>query len=227
LAVLIPLRVLLNFRITYSTPSPPPPSALGNIIGLPKCSIVENMGGFSLAASHFLCREYHVIDFSRKTPKGRFWAMCFLLAPSSTGVMIAPVYVLQELMRVVDRWARPPLSVRVAPVVGGSHPFTTLCLSHMIPCVAHKRLPLRLFDVLNCRVPGINSLTWPFHSLLHVGSTVPFLALSFSVAQTFTLERWPMVMIMGSVVGMRALVAVVSHHPPPPDDEGGGLTLGA
>jgi hypothetical protein len=175
----------------------------------------------------FLRREDRVIGPLRKMPKGRLWAMCFLLASSSSGVLGAAVRLLRELMRVVDRWARPPLSVRVAPVVGGSHPFTTLCLSHMIPCVAHKRLPLRLFDVLNCRVPGINSLTWPFHSLLHVGSTVPFLALSFSVAQTFTLERWPMVMIMGSVIGMRAPVAVVSHHPRPPDDEGGGLTLGA
>jgi hypothetical protein len=46
--------------------------------------------------------------------------MCFLLASSSSGVLGAAVRLLRELMRVVDRWARPSLLARVAPVVGGS-----------------------------------------------------------------------------------------------------------
>jgi hypothetical protein len=60
-----------------------------------------------------------------KMPEEKLWATHYLLASSSHGVMGAPIGLLQELrrarlMRVADRWARPPLLVRVAPVVGGS-----------------------------------------------------------------------------------------------------------
>jgi hypothetical protein len=84
-----------------------------------KYIIVENMGRFSLAVSHFLCRGNRVLDFSKEMSEGRLRAACFLLEPSSSGVMDALVHVLRELMRVAGRWARPPLSARVAPVADG------------------------------------------------------------------------------------------------------------
>jgi hypothetical protein len=60
-----------------------------------------------------------------KTPGGKLWAVHFLLAPSSHGVMGAPIHLLWEsrhvrLVHMADRWAKPPLSVRVAPVADGS-----------------------------------------------------------------------------------------------------------
>jgi hypothetical protein len=60
-----------------------------------------------------------------KTSGGKLWAMHFLLAPSSCGVVGVPVHLLRELgharlVHVDDLWATPSLSVRVAPVVGGS-----------------------------------------------------------------------------------------------------------
>jgi hypothetical protein len=44
----------------------------------------------------------------------------------------------------------------------------------MILCVVREWPLLHLPDGISCRVPGIDSLIWPFHNLLHAGTTVPF-----------------------------------------------------
>jgi hypothetical protein len=81
--------------------------------------------GFSLSDSHFLRRGNHVIDFfGDKMPWGKWLAAHFLLAPSCCGVVDARVCLLRELrrarlVRIADRWVRPPLSARVAPIAGG------------------------------------------------------------------------------------------------------------
>jgi hypothetical protein len=84
-----------------------------------KYIIVENMGRFSLAVSHFLHRGNRIIDFSGEMPEGRLRDACFVLAPSRSRVVGAPVRLFRELMCMTDRWARPPLSARVASVAGG------------------------------------------------------------------------------------------------------------
>jgi hypothetical protein len=111
--------------------------------------------------------------------------MHFLLTPSSRGVMGAPIHLLREsrrarLMHVADRWAKPLLSVRVVPVAGGSCSFMILSLPRMIPCTVHERSSLCLSDGISCKVPVIKSPIWPFHSLLHAGTTMPFFAFCFS-----------------------------------------------
>jgi hypothetical protein len=60
-----------------------------------------------------------------KMSEGKLWAAHFLLVPLSRGVVGAPACLLQEsrhtrLVCVVDHWVKPPLSVRVGPVAGGS-----------------------------------------------------------------------------------------------------------
>jgi hypothetical protein len=60
-----------------------------------------------------------------KMSGGKLWAINFLLALLSHGVLGAPVCLLQDLrharlVRVADQWAKSPLLVRVVPVAGGS-----------------------------------------------------------------------------------------------------------
>jgi hypothetical protein len=118
-----------------------------------------------------------------KTLEGKLWATYFLLAPSSHSVMGTPVHLLwvlrhMKLLCVADRWAGPPLSVRVVPVAGGSLLFSILGLPRTILCVVHEQPSLHLFDGISCRVSGIDSLIWPLHSLLRTETTVPLLASS-------------------------------------------------
>jgi hypothetical protein len=94
----------------------------------------------------------------------------FLLAPSCHGVVPAPIRLLRELRHVglifmADHWPWCPLVERAALVACGSEPFMTLSTLRMIPDVVHKWSSFRLFDSINSRVPGINSLIWPFHNL--------------------------------------------------------------
>jgi hypothetical protein len=89
------------------------------------CIVIKNMGGFPLAVSHSLHQEEYDIDFSGMMSKGKLWATHFLLALLSRGVVGAPVRLLRvsrctRLMHVADQWARPPLSVRMAPIAAGS-----------------------------------------------------------------------------------------------------------
>jgi hypothetical protein len=60
-----------------------------------------------------------------KMHEGKLWVTHFLLVPSSRGVIGVPIRLLWELrlvrsMHMADRWAGPPLSVRVALVASGS-----------------------------------------------------------------------------------------------------------
>jgi hypothetical protein len=122
-----------------------------------------------------------------KTTGGKLLVTHFPLVPSSRRVMGAPIHLLWEschvrLVRVGNQRAKPPLSVRVAPVAGGSSPFMFFGLPCMIPCVVHEWPPIHLCDCTSYRVLHIDSLILPFHSLLHAGTTVPFFAFSFLTA---------------------------------------------
>jgi hypothetical protein len=134
----------------------------------------------------FYVRKTASLISSEKMLKGKLWAAHFLLVSLSRGVVDAPVCLLREsryarLMLVADQWARPLLSVRVAPVAGGSWPFMILGLPRMIPCTVHERSSLQLSDGISCSVSGIDSPIRPFHSFLYVG-TVPFFTFSFLAA---------------------------------------------
>jgi hypothetical protein len=76
---------------------------------------------------------------------------------------------------VAGRWAKPPLSARVAPIAGSSYSFVTLGLPRMISCIVYEWPPHGPSDDISCRVPDTDYLIWPFHHLLHVNSTLPCL----------------------------------------------------
>jgi hypothetical protein len=103
--------------------------------------------------------------------EGKLWATHLILAPLCHGVMGVPVHLLQEsrhmgMICVAGRWAWSPLSMRVVLVANGSRLFMILGMPCTIPSMVHKWSSLHLFDSINSRVLGINSLIWPFHSLL-------------------------------------------------------------
>jgi hypothetical protein len=97
-----------------------------------------------------------------KMPEGKLWAAHFLLVPSSRGVVGATIPLLQELrrvrlMRVADRWARPPFVSEGGAGCWRSRPFMILSLPRMISCVVHEWLSLHLSDGISYRVPSIDS----------------------------------------------------------------------
>jgi hypothetical protein len=135
----------------------------------------------------FCVREITSLISLEKTSKGKWLAMHFLLSSLSCGVMGAPVCLLRDsrrlmLVRVAEWRAKPPLPVRVAPILGGNRPLAIHCLPRMISCTVYKWSPLWLSDSISCRVSDIDSLNCPFHRVLCTRTTVPSHAFSTLVA---------------------------------------------
>jgi hypothetical protein len=132
----------------------------------------------------FYVREITSLIPLEKAFEGKLWATHFLLAPSSYGVMGAPIHLLREsrrvrLVRVADLWAKTLFSTRVVPIAGGGSPFTIFGPPYIIPSMVPEWSSLRHSDGISCSVPGIDSPIWHFHSFLCAGATVPFLAFFF------------------------------------------------
>jgi hypothetical protein len=141
------------------------------------------MGGFSLSDSHFLHREGHAVDFFGENARREVVGHAFSSDPiESWSHGCASPHSLGVEALMVDQWARPSLSARLESVAGGSRPFTILGLPLTIPCVVHEQSSLCHYDGISYRVSGIDSLIWPFHRLLRVGTTIPFLTFSFLTA---------------------------------------------
>jgi hypothetical protein len=102
-----------------------------------------------------------------------------------------------------------PLSV--APVASGGKLFMTQHAVHEPERDSRMAIASSL-DSINSRVPGINSFIWPFHSLLQARTIVPSLSFSFPVALAFSLEKWPVVTIVGSVLVARVQAAAIGHR---------------
>jgi hypothetical protein len=73
----------------------------------------------------FCVEEITSLISLEKKSEGRWWATHFLLTSSSHGAVGAPICLPREskhsmLVRVADRWTKPPFSTRVAPVADGS-----------------------------------------------------------------------------------------------------------
>jgi hypothetical protein len=151
------------------------------------CITVRNMNQFSLSDLHFLHRGITLLISLERMPDGRWQAVDYLLAPSSYGVVGVSICLLQglkhaRLVHMAGRWAKPPLSVKVAPIAGSTKLFVTLSLPRMISCTVYQRPPLHLSDDISCRVPGIDYLICPFHRILRVRTIAPFLAISALIA---------------------------------------------
>jgi hypothetical protein len=133
------------------------------------------------------------------------WSMlfAFLLPSSNRGVVGALVCLPREsrrsmLVLVAGRWAQAPLLTGVALIIDGNISFAALGLPLMISCTVYNQSSLCLsHEVTECRASVPPSS--PCVVFLCIEAVVFFPALSAPTAQTLSLERWLMVVIVGSI----------------------------
>jgi hypothetical protein len=142
--------------------------------------------------------------------------MHFLLAPSCRGVVRVSVNLLWELMCMGlifkdNQWAWSPLVAWVVRVTGGGQLSVIRGMPRMIPGIVHECSSLHLFGSINNRVPGIDSLVLSFHNhlLSKSGSSPPCLCLPDCFS--FLARELLVVMIVGSIVGVRVLDTVAGR----------------